>query len=105
MSVLPDARRSAETSSHLGDVAFQPSAGAVLYYELRIYAEGTTTPILATKYLGKPNAYADGFIRVNCRTTFDALPAGNYDPIIAAVGAGGTDESPHGTAVTVPLQP
>lgn len=106
MSVLPDAMRSAVVSNPLGDVSFTPSAGAVLYYEARAYAEGTTTPVRATKYLGVPGVDAvTGKIKVNCRTMLDALPAGNYDLVIAAVGAGGTDESAHGTAYTVPLQP
>lgn len=77
----------------------------MLYYEARAYAEGTTTPIRATKYLGVPNADAvTGLIKVNVRTMLDALPAGNYELVIASVGTGGTSESPHGSAYTVPLQ-
>jgi len=104
VSVIPDALRSAVVSSPLGDVAFTPPAGAVLYYEARAYAEGTSAPVLATRYLGKPDAYASGQIRVNIRTMLDALVPGNYEVIVAAVGAGGTDESIHATAYVVPLQ-
>lgn len=106
MSALPDALRSSTVSSPLGDLSFTPSAGTVLYYEARVYAEGTTAPLLATKYLGVPEAdVATGKIKVNIRTTLDALPAGNYDVTVAAVGIGGVDESTHINAYTVPLRP
>ena len=91
-------------SSPLGNVSFTPPAGEVIYYEARIYAEGTTTPVLATKYLGKPGVGTDGKVLVNVRTMLDARPAGNYHVVIAAVGAGGTDESDPGPAYVVPLE-
>jgi hypothetical protein len=75
----------------------------VTYYEARVYAEGTTTPILATKYLGKPEAAASGLITTTIRTTLNALSAGNYEVIVAAVGPGGTTESSHAGAYAVPL--
>lgn len=106
MSVIPNARLLAVVSDPLGDVSFAPSAGAVLYYELRAYAEGTVTPIVGTKYLGPQTANpVTGLIKVNAKTMLNALPPGNYDIIIAAIGAGGTDESAHGLATVVPLQP
>jgi hypothetical protein len=105
MSVIPDCLRSAVISNPLGDVTFTPSAGAVLSYEARVYAAGTSTPVVATKYLGVPNADpVTGLIKVNCRTMLDALPAGSYTVKIAATGAGGTDESDTTTAYDVPLQ-
>jgi hypothetical protein len=106
MSVLPHHRRAATVSSPIGDVSFIPSSEPpfVTYYEARIYAEGTTTPVLATKYLGKPAAeVATGKIKVNMRTTFNALPNGNYVVGIAAVGAGGTSETISDIAYAVPL--
>jgi hypothetical protein len=76
----------------------------VTYYEARVYAEGTTTPILATKYLGKPEAAAvTGLITTTIRTTLNALNAGNYEVIVAAIGPGGTTESIHAGAYAVPL--
>jgi hypothetical protein len=105
VSTIPHHRLSATVSDPLGDVSFTPSPGSPLYYEARAYAEGTTTPVLATKYLGLSAPYADGKIRVNLRTMLNALPPGNYDLIIATVGAGGTDESVHASAVVVPLLP
>lgn len=104
MSVIPDALRSAVLSSALGDLEFTPSGGTVLYYEARVYDEGTAT-LRATKYLGLSAPYAaTGKIKVSIGTTLNALPAGNYDVTVAAVGAGGTDESAPANAYTVPLQ-
>lgn len=106
MSVIPDALRSAIISSPLGDLQFFPSAGVVLYYEARVYVEGTTTPLRATKYLGVPGVDAvTGKIKVNILRTLNALPSGNYVVTVAAVGAGGTDESDPVIAYVVPLQP
>jgi hypothetical protein len=84
-------------------LSWTPSSGTVTYYEARVYAEGTTAPILATKYLGKPNAAANGFITTTIRTTLNALEDGNYEVTVAAVGPGGTTESAHGAAYAVPL--
>ncbi len=82
-----------------------PSFGTVTYYEARVYAEGTTTPVVATKYLGLPEASpATGLIKVNIATMLNARPPGNYDVIVAAVGPGGTTESSHAGAYAVPLQ-
>jgi hypothetical protein len=75
----------------------------VTYYEARVYAEGAASPILATKYLGKPEAASDGFITATIRTTLGALSAGNYEVIVAAVGPGGTTQSARGAAYQVPL--
>lgn len=105
MSVIPDCLRSAIVSSPLGDLLFTPSPDAVLYYEARVYAEGTTTPILTTKYLGVPAVEApSGKVRVNVRTMLNALAPGNYEVLVAAIGSGGTSESAHASAYTVPLQ-
>jgi hypothetical protein len=103
LSVIPDALRSIEPSSTIGNLSWTPSSGSVTYYEARVYAEGTTNPVLATKYLGKPEAAANGFITTTIRTTLNALSAGNYEVTIAAVGPGGTSESAHGSAYAVPL--
>jgi hypothetical protein len=100
---LPDALRAGVISSPIGNLSFTPSSGSVTYYEARVYAEGTTTPILATKYLGKPDAGANGLITVNVATMLNARPAGNYEVIVAAVGPGGTTESSHAGAYAVPL--
>lgn len=106
MSVIPHAQRLAVISNPLGDLTFTPSVSATDYYEARAYAEGTTTPVRATKYLGKPDASpVTNLIKVNILTMMNALPAGNYDVVVAAIGPGGTGESAHGTAWTVPLQP
>lgn len=105
MSVIPDCLRSAVISSPLGNLSFTPSPDPVLYYEARVYAEGTTTPVLATKYLGAPEADGvTGLITVNVERTLNALPAGNYEVLVAAIGAGGTSESAHVGAYAVPLQ-
>jgi hypothetical protein len=106
VSVIPDALRSAVVSSPLGNLSFTPSPGAVLFYEARVYAEGTPSPVLATKYLGVPDANpVTNLITVNLATMLNALAPGNYEVLVAAVGAGGTDESAHATAYAVPLQP
>ena len=88
----------------IGNVSFLPSTGDVLYYEARVYAEGTSTPVVATHFIGLPTPGEDGRITVNIRSTLDALPAGNYEVTIAAVGGEGTSESAHGSAYVVPLQ-
>lgn len=104
MSVIPESLR-LSPSSPLGDLLFTPSPGSVLYYEARVYAEGTTTPILTTKHLGLPAAdLATGKIKVNVRTMLNALAPGNYEVLVAAIGSGGTSESAHATAYAVPLQ-
>jgi len=93
VSVIPDALRSTIISSPLGDLAFTPSTDPVLYYEARVYAEGTTSPLLATKYLGVPSPDpVTGQIKVNLATMLNALSPGNYLVAVAAVGAGGTSE-------------
>lgn len=104
MSVIPDCLRSVAPSSSIGDLSFSPSSGSVTYYEARAYSEGTTSPVRATQYLGLSNPYADGLIKVNIERMLNALPAGNYDVIVAAVGPGGTTLSDHGSAYAVPLQ-
>ena len=105
MSVIPDCLRSAIVSSPVGNLSFTPASGDVTYYEARVYAEGTTTPILATKYLGEPEANpVTGLITVNILTMLNARPPGNYEVIVAAVGPGGTTESSHAEAYAVPLQ-
>lgn len=104
MSVIPDSVRRAP-SSPLGDLLFTPSPDAVLYYEARVYAEGTTTPILTTKHLGLPAAdVVTGQITVNVRTMLNALAPGNYEVLVAAIVSGGTSESAHTSAYVVPLQ-
>jgi hypothetical protein len=87
-------------------VTFTPTVdGTVTGYEARAYAEGTTTPVLATKWLGKPNADpVSNLIRVNIATMLNALPPANYDVIVAAFLSGGPSESAHATAYAVPLQ-
>ena len=105
MSVIPDALRLVGPSPTLGNLSWSPSTGTVTYYEARVYAEGTTTPLRATKYLGKPEANpATGLITTTILTTLNALPAGNYEVLVAAVGPGGTAQSARGTAYAVPLQ-
>lgn len=104
MACIPNAVR-AIVSSSVGNVQFTPAAEPVTYYEARVYAEGTTTPIRATKYLGKPSAdVVTNLITVNLATTLNALPAGNYVVGVAAVGPGGTSESISVIAYVVPLQ-
>lgn len=103
MTVIPDGRST--VSSPLGDLLFTPSPDAVLYYEARVYAEGTTTPILTTKYLGVPAIEApSGQVRVNIARVLNALAPGNYEVTVAAIGSGGTSESAPTTAYVVPLQ-
>jgi hypothetical protein len=105
VSVIPDCLRSAVISPTIGNLTFTPASGSVTYYEARVYAEGTTTPILATKYLGLPGTDpVTGLIKVNILTMMNALAAGNYEVIVAAVGPGGTTESSHAGAYAVPLQ-
>lgn len=106
MSVIPDAGRLTIISSPLGDLTFTPpvTGGTVQYYEARVYAENTTTPILATKYLGLPNADpVTGLITVNMATLLNSLAAGNYDVAVAAIGPGGVGTEGVSNVFTVPL--
>lgn len=100
MTVLPSGFR-ATVSSPLGDLSFFPSSSATDYYEARIY--DSLDVLVATKYLGKSEVYADGKIKVNIRTTLDALPPGDYDVRVFQSGPGGTSESATGTPYIVPL--
>ena len=108
MSVIPDALRSTIISSPLGDLSFTPSVDAILYYEARVYALGTSSPVLATVYLGGPpptgpSADQTGKIKVNILRTLNALPSGNYEVRVAAIGAGGTSESTESNPFEVPV--
>lgn len=104
MSISPYCLRRVAVSSPLGDLTFTPSVDPVLYYEARVYASGTSTPVLATKYLGVPSADpVTNLIKVNVRTMLDARPSGPYDVRVAAIGAGGTSESASSNAFDVPL--
>jgi hypothetical protein len=103
VAVLPNANR-AIVSSPIGNLSFTPSTGTVTYYEARALAEGTSTPVLATKYLGLPNASpVTNLITVSIRTMLNALPAGSYDVKVAAVGPGGTSLSAQSNVFDVPL--
>jgi hypothetical protein len=91
-------------SPTLGNLSWTPSTGSVTYYEARVYAEGTTSPLLATKYLGLPNADpVTGQITTTIRTTLGTLAAGNYEVLVAAIGPGGTTQSVRAGAYAVPL--
>lgn len=104
MSVIPSALRSVEPSSPLGDLTFTPSVDAVLYYEARVYAEGTSSPVLTSRYLGKPEAdIVTNKIKVNLKTMLNALTPGNYEVTVAAIGSGGTSESSDSNVFIVPL--
>jgi len=87
----------------LGDLTFTPSVDAVLYYEARVYAEGTSSPILATQYLGVPPVDANGRCRVNILSMLNAQAPGNYDVKVAATGSGGTSESAESNVFVVPV--
>lgn len=101
MTMIPHAQRSATISSPLGDLYFFPSPSTTNFYEARVY--DSSSVLVATKYLGKPEPYADGRIKVNIRTTLDALPAGNYDVRVFQSGPGGSAESDPGVPYIVPL--
>lgn len=91
-------------TTQLGDVTFIPSVNPVLYYEIRVYAQGTVTPVVATKLVSGQKADPwTGLVRVHCKTMLNALSAGNYDVTVAAIGSGGTSESSISNAFTVPL--
>ena len=103
MGVIPNGQR-AIISSPIGNLSFTPSTGTVTYYEARVYSEGTSAPVLTTKYLGVPNAApATNLITVNIATTLNALTAGSYDVKVAAIGPGGTSESAQSNVFDVPL--
>jgi len=88
----------------LGDLTFTPSVDTVTSYEVRVYAEGTTSSPVATQNIGVPTPDAStGKIRVNIRSILDNLAAGNYQVTVAATGAGGTSESAQTFPYTVPL--
>lgn len=88
----------------LGDVTFVPSAdyATVTSVTARVYAQGTTTPIVATQGLGKPPALG-GTCTANMFATLSALAPGNYDVTIVETNASGSTESGVSNAFTVPL--
>lgn len=104
MTVIPDHLRSVPVSSPLGNLSYTPSVDPVLYYEARVYAAGTSSPILTTQYLGDPAVDpATNLVTVNIGRMLNALAPGNYEVTVAAIGSGGTSESADSNIFVVPL--
>jgi chitinase len=81
-------------------VMFQKSADhdtLVTSYELRIFASGVdprvATPLTRSN-LGKPSPAANGDITVDRSAFFSALAPGSYVATVAAIGTGGSTQSP-----------
>lgn len=89
----------------LGDLTFQasPDHASATNYQVRVYAGGTVTPILATQNLLVPRPNEAGTITVNLQALLNPLSAGNYDVTVAVTTPGGTTESAASTPFTVPL--
>ena len=68
----------------------------VSHYLLEVFAAtatpGTTAPV-ATMDLGKPAANTSGEASVDCSAFFQALPPGNYQATVTAVGSSGSARS------------
>lgn len=72
-------------------------------YEARLYAQGTTTPLIDTLDLGKPDPDEFGTITVDLSSWLGGQADGNYEVHVAAINGDGETESDESNAFTVPL--
>lgn len=66
---------------------------AVTTYDLRIFAKGAAAPVTSSD-LGKPAAPDGGRVEFDRATVFAAVPIGEYEARVAAVGPGGEGVTP-----------
>lgn len=95
----------AAQTSALGNVSFDKSSGhvSVINYGARLYADGTSTPVLASVTLGKPQPAVNGRILVDLFTWLNSQASGDYDVRITSTDSGGTSESGASNSFTIPL--
>lgn len=88
-----------------GDLTFRaaPDHGNATNYQVRVYAGGTTTPVVARQDLLVPKPNDIGMITVNLQALLNPLSPGNYDVAVAVTTPGGTTESAASNVFTVPL--
>lgn len=90
----------------VGQLSFTASEdhAILLRYDVKLYASGTVTPVLATLDIGKPPPDAANRITVDLRAWLNARPPGVYDVTVTAVSGTGSAESGVSNTFTVPLQ-
>jgi len=89
----------------LGDLTFTPSVdhATVSSYAARLYADGTSTPVLASVNIGKPTPNGSNVIRVDLLSFLNSQTPGNYLVKVVALSSGGSTESVNGDSFTVPV--
>jgi hypothetical protein len=82
--------------------AASPDHASVTAYTIRIYAHGTTSPVLASRDIGKPTPDTNNDIIHDINTLLSPLSVGNYTVTILTTSPGGSAESA-GDTFSLPL--
>ncbi len=80
-----------------------PSHALVTSYTIRVYAYGTTSPVVTSRDIGRPTPDTNNRILHDVRSLLSPLTAGNYTATILTTTTGGTAESSSGAEFSVPL--
>lgn len=95
-----------ETDGESGEISFEASAdhATIDSYLIRVYAVGTTSPVVDEIDIGKPAPDGDNVITYDLSAFLDALAPGDYVVVVCAVdnGAPGLESDPSNT-FTIPL--
>lgn len=83
--------------------AASPDHATVTNYGIRLYAFGTTSPLVTARDIGVPAPDQSNDIVHDCRTMFTALPAGNYTAQILTTTPLGSVETTAGASFSLPL--
>src|SRR5688572_2762565 len=88
----------------LGILTFTPSTNhaSVTSYTIRLYALGTTSPVVGERNIGTPSPDESNQIRHDINTMLSGLANGNYYPSILASFSSGSVEST-GQSFSLPL--
>jgi hypothetical protein len=73
-------------------------------YEARLYASGTSTPLLDALNLGKPTPDEFDECAVDISSWLNSQDDGFYEVRVAAVNVSGSNESTESNTFTVPLE-
>jgi hypothetical protein len=88
----------------LGILTFRASAdhASVTSYAIRLYTMGTTSPLLASRDIGKPTPDTNNDIIHDINGLLSPLANGNYTVTVLATSPGGSAETT-GTNFSMPL--
>lgn len=80
-----------------------PDHATVTNYAIRLYAYGTTSPLVTARDIGVPTPDQNNDIVHDCRTMFTALSPGNYTAQILTTTPLGSAETTAGASFSIPL--